>query len=92
MKIVVDERYKQIELQQRQNQTALATLQARSNEIDVLYERLYEEKILGNLTEERFKKLSAKYEDEQAELSQKIKHLRTIKKEKAQKRMTRFCQ
>ena len=78
VKIVVDERYKQIELQQRQNQTALATLQARSNEIDVLYERLYEEKILGNLTEERFKKLSAKYEDEQAELSQKIKHLRTI--------------
>lgn len=81
MKIVVDERYKQIELQQRQNQTALATLQARSSEIDVLYERLYEEKILGNLTEERFKKLSAKYEDEQAELGQKIKHLRTVVEE-----------
>lgn len=51
---------------------------AREKEVDILYEKLFEEKILGNLTEDRFKKLSYKYEDEQAELKQKIKHLKQI--------------
>ena len=51
---------------------------ARSKEVDVLYEKLLEEKVLGNLTEERFKKLSEKYEDEQTELSQRVRHLKQI--------------
>ena len=46
--------------------------------MDVLYEKLFEEKVLGNLTEERFKKLSEKYEDEQTELSQRVRHLKQI--------------
>ena len=78
VKIVVDEHYKQILMQQRKNQQALQTAMAREQEVDVLYEKLFEEKILGNLTEERFKKLSYKYEDEQTELRQKIKHLKEI--------------
>ena len=36
---------------------------------------------MGNLTEERFRKLSEKYEDEQAELGQKLKHLRQVVEE-----------
>lgn len=44
----------------------------------VLYEKLFEEKIRGNLTEERFKKLSEKYEDEQAELTQHIRHMEKV--------------
>ena len=51
---------------------------ARDKEIDTLYEKLYEEKILGNLNEERFQKLSYKYEDEQAELKQRIKHMKKV--------------
>ncbi|MDL2287120.1 recombinase family protein [Eubacteriales bacterium OttesenSCG-928-G02] len=78
VKLVVDEHYKQIQLQQRRNQDALQTALAREKEVDVLYEKLFEEKILGNLSEDRFKKLSYKYEDEQAELKQKIKHLKKI--------------
>ena len=78
VKIVVDEHYKQIQLQQRRNQEALQTALAREKEVDVLYEKLFEEKIIGNLTEDRFKKLSYKYEDEQAELKHKIQHLRKI--------------
>lgn len=39
---------------------------------------MFEEKILGNLTEERFKKLSEKYEDEQAELTQHIRHMKKV--------------
>ena len=78
VKIVVDEHYKQIQVQQKRNQEALYSALAREKEVDTLYEKLFEEKILGNLTEERFKKLSYKYEDEQAELKQKIKHLKEI--------------
>ena len=46
--------------------------------IDTLYERLSEEKILGNLSEERFQKLFYKYEDEQAELKQRIKYMKHV--------------
>jgi len=81
VKLVVDEHYKQIQMQQRRNQDILQTMLAREKEVDLLYERLFEEKILGNLTEDRFQKLSYKYEDEQTELKQKIKHLRRIVEE-----------
>ena len=78
VKIVMDEQYKQVVLQQRKNQTALQEALSREKEVDILYEKLFEEKILGNLTEERFKKLSYKYEDEQTALRQKIKHLKDV--------------
>ena len=78
VKLVVDEHYKQILIQQRKNQQALEMASAREREVDVLYEKLFEEKVLGNLSEERFKKLSYKYEDEQTELRQKLKHLKAI--------------
>ena len=51
---------------------------ARDKEIDTLIEGLFEQKVLGNLTDERFKKLTYKYEDEQSELKQKIKNLKQI--------------
>ena len=72
---------------QRKNQEAYQAALARSKEIDVLYEKLFEEKILGNLTEERFCKLSQKYEDEQAELKQKIRNLKKIVDEEKQNEM-----
>ncbi len=43
VKIVMDEHYKQLALTQRKNQENLQIAQARSNEIDLLYERLYED-------------------------------------------------
>ena len=78
VKIVVDEHYKRICRQQKKNQDILNHMIVRNKELDTLYEKLYEEKILGNLTEERFKKLSYKYEDEQAELNQRIKHMKKV--------------
>ena len=87
VKLVVDESYRQIQVQQKRNQDALQTALAREKEVDVLYEKLFEEKILGNLTEERFKKLSYKYEDEQTELKQKIKHLKKVVAEEKQHEM-----
>jgi hypothetical protein len=65
-------------MKQKRNQDTLDQMLAREKEIDVLYERLYEEKILGNLSEDRFKKLSYKYEDEQTELKQRIKNMKKV--------------
>ena len=78
VKIVVDEQYKRIQLQQRKNQIALHEALAREKELDILYEKVYEDQALGRLSEERFLKLSGKYEDEQSALKQNIKHLRAI--------------
>jgi hypothetical protein len=81
VKIVVDEHYKRIQLQQRKNQIALHEALAREKELDILYEKVYEDQALGRLSEERFIKLSYKYEDEQSALKQNIKHLRAIVEE-----------
>ena len=64
VKIVVDENYKQIQTTQKKNLEALNKMLARDKELDTLCEKVFEEKILGNLSEDRFLKLSEKYESE----------------------------
>ena len=78
VKIVVNEHYKQMCARQKKNKDVLNKLLARDKELDTLYEKLYEEKILGHLTDGRYQKLSYKYEDEQSALKQQIKHLKKI--------------
>ena len=51
---------------------------SREKELDTLIESLFEEKVLGNLTDERFKKLTYKYEDEQSELKQSITNIKKV--------------
>ena len=65
VKIVVDENYKRIQATQKKNLDALNQMLARDKELDTLCEKVFEEKILGNLSEDRFLKLSQKYDDEQ---------------------------
>ena len=81
VKIVVDEQYKRLQLKQRKNQIALHEALAREKELDILYEKVFEEQALGRLSEERFLKLSHKYENEQSALKQSVKHLRAIVEE-----------
>lgn len=78
VKIVVNENYKRIQATQKKNLDALSKMLARNKELDTLCEKLFEEKILGNLSEDRFLKLSEKYEVEQFELKQKIKNMKKI--------------
>ena len=78
VKIVMDENYRMVVATQKKNQNELQKLLARDKEIDTLVEKLFEEKVFGNLSAERFVKLSAKYDDEQIELKSKIKNLETI--------------
>ena len=78
VKLVASKNYKLTQERQRKNHEALQKMLARDKEVDALIEGLFEEKVLGNLTDERFKKPTYKYEDEQSELKQKIKNLKTI--------------
>ncbi len=78
VKIVVDEDYKRIQATQRKNFETLNKMLAREKELDILYEKVFEEKTLGHLSEERFLKLSGKYEEEQFELKAKIKNMKKI--------------
>lgn len=74
----VDENYKLVYERQKRNQEILQKLLSREKEIDTLIESLFEEKVLGNLTDERFKKLTYKYEDEQLELKERIKNIKKV--------------
>ena len=78
VKIVVDEEYKRIQATQKKNFETLNKMLARDKELDTLCEKVFEEKIIGNLTEERFLKLSQKYEEEQFELKAQIKSMKKI--------------
>ena len=78
VKIVVDENYKRIQATQKKNLEALNKMLACDKELDMLCEKVFEEKILGNLSEDRFLKLSQKYEDEQFELKAQIKHMKKV--------------
>ena len=58
VKIVVDENYKRIQVTQKKSLESLNKMLARDKELDTLCEKVFEEKILGNLSEDRFLKLS----------------------------------
>ena len=55
----------------------LKTLLARDEELDGLFERIYEDNVSGKLSDDRFAKMSRRYEDEQKDLAEKIKKLRS---------------
>ena len=78
VKLIVDENYKLTQERQKRNNESLQKMLSREKELDTLIESLFEEKVLGNLTVERFKKLTYKYEDEQSELKQSIKNIKKI--------------
>ena len=66
----------------------LKTLLARDEELDGLYERIYEDKVSGKLSDDRFAKMSRRYEDEQKELAEKIKKLRSEIEKQSSRSMT----
>lgn len=58
--------------QSRADQTHFRKNMRRMNELDTIIQRLYEDNISGKLTDERFKKLSEAYEQEQATLRENV--------------------
>ena len=53
-----------------QKRKALSGAQKRMEDLDKIIQRLYEDSVLGKLSDLRFQKLSAQYESEQAEIRQ----------------------
>ena len=67
----------------------LKALQVRDEELDGLFERIYEDNVSGKLSDDRFARMSRRYEEEQKELAEKIKALRAeIDKQNSQSMTT----
>lgn len=65
------------ETERRLKEKEFKSLLARDDELDGLFERIYEDNVSGKLSDDRFAKMSRRYEEEQKELSEKIKKLRS---------------
>ena len=67
--------------EQAKKKRELQTLTARDKELDILFERMYEDNVSGKIDDARFKKMSSRYEEEQEEIARKIKLLRKAMKD-----------
>ena len=76
-KIVMGNSLKTAEEERKAKQKELDMLNARDKEIDNLFEHIYEDNISGKISDERFAKMSVKYECEQKEIQATIKELQT---------------
>lgn len=75
LEAVMGSSQKSAEAEHKRKQKELAAAHARDNELDGLFERIYEDNLAGKLSDERFAKMSQRYEAEQAELAEKMKLL-----------------
>lgn len=57
-------------------QRELNALLTRGKELDMLFERLYEDNVAGKIDDTRFARMSKRYEQEQGEIGAKVKTLR----------------
>ena len=72
----MDGRKRVLDAKQASVKRALAKQERRITELDTIIQKLYEDNVCGKLSDERFVKLSAGYEQEQAELTTSIQTLR----------------
>ena len=76
VKAVMGSSQQSVALDRKLKGKELAALQARDEELDGLFERIYEDNVSGKLSDDRFSKMSRRYEEEQKEISERIKTLR----------------
>lgn len=76
VKAVMGSSRQSVALDRKLKEKELVALQARDEELDGLFERIYEDNVSGKLSDDRFSKMSRRYEDEQKEISERIKALR----------------
>lgn len=88
VKAVMGSTQQNVALDRKLKEKELAALQARDEELDGLFERIYEDNVSGKLSDDRFAKMSRRYEDEQKELSEKIKKLRSEIEKQSSRSMT----
>ena len=76
VKAMLDRSAKVAENDRARKQRELNSLLARDKELDMLFERLYEDNVAGKIDDARFARMSKRYEQEQGEISAKVKALR----------------
>ena len=70
----------------RESQKELSAAEERIKALDKIIQSLYEDKVAGKISEERYAKMSDTYETEQATLTERVKNLKTeIDKSKERK-------
>ena len=70
---VQKQRFEEMEKEVRRQKHDMAQAEKRIAELDRIFKRIYEDDISGTISHERFLKLSAEYEAEQKELTEKVK-------------------
>ena len=75
-KLVMGSSLKSAEQEMQFKESELKKLQARDKELDILFEKIYEDNAMGKISDDRFAKLSVKYEDEQKAVNEKIQNLK----------------
>lgn len=88
VKAVMGSTQERTELDRKLLRKELSALQARDKELDGLFERIYEDNVSGKLSDERFAKMSRRYEGEQKDISEKMNLLRTELDKLSSKAMT----
>ena len=74
-RLVMGNSLKNAQQEQQQREKELKQMQIRDKELDVLFEKIYEDNAMGKISDDRFAKMSVKYEAEQKELNEKMKAL-----------------
>ncbi len=80
---------KNAEADREAQQKSLWAMEARDRELDKLFERIYEDNVSGKLTDERFARMSERYDAEQKELAEKIKATRKALDKSASNALTK---
>ena len=65
VRMIMDSDMRQRNRELAQKKKRLAEIQKRIGELDTIFQRIYEDNIIGKLSDERFMKMSKGYEDEQ---------------------------
>ena len=75
-KLVMGSALKTAQQEVQFRESELKRLRARDKELDMLFEKIYEDNAMGKISDDRFSKLSQKYEDEQMAVNEQIKKLK----------------
>ena len=72
-KAVYEQRFEEAEKTTKKRKREISQAEKRIEELDRIFKRIYEDDISGVISHERFLKLSAEYEAEQKELTEKVR-------------------
>ena len=73
MELIQKQRFDEAEKDMKRKRREVGQARKRIAELDRIFKRIYEDDINGTISHERFLKLSAEYETEQKELTEKVR-------------------